>query len=143
MTSVLTTDYVPQTRPYSQNELRDMREKLYSKLNLSNILASHPKCKHFYFVRKNSRKYNNIKEENNPDSGNCSVCWKLNNTPKDLYDKAEELVYLFEREFKEPRYDLTYDSFDIENCYYNWIYERDNRDSRDNRDRRYRRKRYD
>ena len=39
--SVLESEYIQQTRPYSQNELKYLRENLYRNLRLSDKLSRH------------------------------------------------------------------------------------------------------
>ena len=51
--SILESEYVEQTRPYSQHELADIRTSLYKQLRLSKEKAYHSKCKHSYFVKEN------------------------------------------------------------------------------------------
>ena len=63
-TSILETPYVKPERPYSQNELKYNRDRLYRNLRLSSIRAEHDECKHFYLVRKNGRKEKEIIEKN-------------------------------------------------------------------------------
>lgn len=121
MASILDSEYIEPTRPYSQNELSDMRNKLYRDLRLGKCRAYHDKCKHFYNVRINSKKEKEI-NENSDNIGNCSVCWKLSKTPKNSKDKAIVLNRAFSEQFyDEPQY-LTYDLYDIENVFYKWLY---------------------
>ncbi len=123
MMSSLETKYIKPTRPYSQDELKDNRDKLYKKYNISQIRSTHPKCKHFYNVKKNGRKYNLIIESNTEDCGNCSVCWKLHRTPKYLKEAAYDLISEYERIFyNDPTY-LSYDMIDLEKAYYKWLFE--------------------
>jgi hypothetical protein len=125
--SVLESEYIQQTRPYSQNELKYLRENLYRNLRLSDKLSRHSKCQHFYYVRENSRKEKEMIEKNRCENiGNCSVCWKLNKTPNYLIDKAEHLAELYcSRFYKEPE-KYTYDLLDIETVFYKWLhYEND------------------
>jgi len=123
MTSVLESDYVKPTRPYSQNELSDTRSKFFQRYNISDVFACHKKCGHFYRVKKNGKKYKYILENNDNDTGNCSICWKLSKTPNYLKENAKDLVFLYEQRFKTEPEKLTYDNNDIETCYYRWIYE--------------------
>lgn len=121
MPSVLESSYIKPTRPYSQNELNDMRTSFADRINLSNVVAKHKKCQHFYRVKKNGKKYNSI--SSNKEPGNCSICWKLNKVPDSLYDNATTLVNLYETMFSKPIDRLSYDSVDVETCYYKWLYE--------------------
>ena len=63
MTSVLESKFVEQTRPYSQDELNDMRNKLYRSLRLGETTARHNRCNHFYLVKQNGRKEKEINEK--------------------------------------------------------------------------------
>ena len=130
--SVLETEYVPQKRPYSQNELKFLRENLYKSLNIGNIKTTHSKCCHFYFVKKNSRKEKEIKEINNTENiGNCSVCWKINKTPRNLRDRAHDLVDSYCRTFYDENYIYNYDLLDLETIFYKWLYlDRDTKNKR-------------
>jgi hypothetical protein len=89
-TSVHTSvKYDVSDRPYSQKELQDKREKMF-RINRLNpqVYAEHKKCFHFYHVKKNGRKETEINTSKNKDSGNCSVCWKLDKMPKNLKNKT-------------------------------------------------------
>lgn len=124
--SVLENYYVEQDRPYSQNELKNKRSQLYNKFKLSKVEAEHQHCGHFYKVRKNGRKEKEIIENKNPDSGNCSVCWKINKI-KDTFlrGKAKDLVYEYSNCFynRPKQSNLSYDTVNLENIYYTWLYE--------------------
>lgn len=124
--SILEKEYVEQKRPYSQNELKNKRSQLYNKLKLSKIEAEHSHCGHFYKVRKNGRKEKEIIESNNNDSGNCSICWKINKIKnKFLQEKAKDLVYEYSNCFynRPNKPFLTYDMVNLETTYYTWLYE--------------------
>jgi hypothetical protein len=123
MTTILETEYVEQTRPYSLNELGYMREQLYKRIKLGKVRSIHEKCGHFYLVKKNGRREKEILEKNDNDTGHCSVCWKFNKTPKHLRTKAKELICAYQEFFfKDPEY-LTYNNVDLETTYYKWLYE--------------------
>lgn len=132
MTSVLESNYVPPSRPYSTNELSDMRENFYKKNNLSSIKAYHKSCGHFYYVKENGRKQKEL-SDNNENIGNCSCCWKLNKTPKNLIDKAEDLVNIYSKSFNDCPSHMTYDLVDLEICFYRWLYNDRYDDRRDER----------
>jgi len=121
MTSILVSDYIKPVRPYSTNELKDMQENFMKKLNLSNIRAFHKECGHFYYVKENGRKEKELTENLN-NVGNCSCCWKLSKTPKDLIDKAEDLVQIYCNNFYEYPSIFTYDLIDLETSFYKWLY---------------------
>lgn len=124
MTSILESSYLEPTRPYSQKELNISREKMYKYLKLSQNRTHHTKCGHFYKVKINSRKEAKMKETNNADDvGNCSVCWRLKNTERYLYDNALNVISIFSNKFRtEPTY-LTYDMLDVETVFYKWLNE--------------------
>jgi hypothetical protein len=123
MTTVLESEYVGPTRPYSQDELKQSREKLYLNLRLGKIMAHHQRCDHFYFAKQNGRKEKEMRDQNSNDVGNCSVCWKVGKTQGNLREKARNLVNAYCREFyEEPKY-LSHDNVDLENVYYRWLYE--------------------
>jgi hypothetical protein len=118
-TSILEVEYAPPTRPYSKDELTDMKNNLYRALRLADEVAEHPKCSHYYRVKQNSKKQTEI-ANNCEFIGNCSVCWKISKTPRNLKSHAMEVVDLFNRSLNTGV--LSYDTVDIENVYYRWIY---------------------
>lgn len=122
MTNILESEFVDQTRPYSQNELGDMRHNLYRHLRVGKERAAHEKCGHFYTVKENGKKEKEIKE-NSGNIGNCSVCWKLSKTHPALKRKAGDVIKAYVSEFyTDPKY-FTYDLFDLENVFYRWLYQ--------------------
>lgn len=121
--SVLESEYVEPTRPYSLNELAYNRERVYKSLRIGKTRAQHEKCGHFYLVKENGRKEKDILENGSSDTGYCSVCWKISKTPRHLKSKSKDLVEAYSRVFfEEPRY-LTYYLVDLETIYYKWLYE--------------------
>lgn len=123
MTSILESEYIEPTRPYSQNELGFNRDKLFRNLRLGRYKARHKRCNHFYLVRSNGRKEREIIETKNDDVGNCSVCWKLSKTPSYLREKAQGLIQQYTERFAFERPFLTYERNDLENVFYQWLYE--------------------
>jgi len=124
MLSVLESKYVAPERPYSQNELRETRERLHKRLRLGNHMVRHVECGHFYLTKQNGRKEREIIESGNNDVGNCSVCWKLSKTQDPLFDRASDLVNSYVKTFKTESKFATYDDLDLETVYYKWLYER-------------------
>ena len=123
MTSILESEYVEPNRPYSQNELGFNRSRLFRNFRLGKHRANHKRCNHFYLVRSNGRKEREMIETKNDDVGNCSVCWKLSKTPSYLREKAQGLIQQYTDRFeREPRF-LTYERNDLENVFYQWLYE--------------------
>lgn len=121
--SVLESEYVEPTRPYSLNELSYNRECLYKSLKIGKTRAHHQKCGHFYLVKENGRKEKEIIENGSVDTGYCSVCWKIGKTPRHLKLRARDLIDTYSHKFyKEPTY-ISYDLVDLETFYYKWLYE--------------------
>jgi hypothetical protein len=125
MTSVLQSEYIEPIRPYSQNELNDLRFSLFKKIRLGKEKAYHKKCGHFYYVKENSKKEKEIKE-NSDNIGNCSVCWSLSKTQNNLKDKAYDLVGIYTKEFYSDPVNMTYDLYDLEDVFYRWLYSNTN-----------------
>ena len=123
MSTILENEYIQPKRPYSQNELKENRQKLYRDLRLGKRIAHHRRCEHFYIVKQNSRKEKEMQENGTCDIGNCSVCWKINKTPKHLHDKAAHLINSYNEVFyQDPKY-ITYNIINLENLFYRWLYE--------------------
>ena len=121
MLSALEKEYIPQNRPYSQDELENMRLNIHKTLRLSDVMAKH-NCNHFYLVKSGGKKEKEIIESELANIGNCSVCWKLKNTPKHLKNMADDMISIYFSAFEtKPEY-LTYDLVDLENIFYNWLY---------------------
>jgi hypothetical protein len=123
MTSILETNYIEPKRPYSNNELIFMRNKMYKKFRLGKTRAYHRRCNHFYLVKENGRKEKEILENDSCDIGNCSLCWKLTKTPRPLKEAAKNLINIYSENFYEEPTCLTYSKLDIEICFYKWLYE--------------------
>lgn len=120
--SVLEKDYVEATRPYSQIELKKLRKTNKRLLRVGTVHAQHNDCGHFYLTKFRGRKEQEILQTNNPNAGNCSVCWKLSKTPYMLRGNAEKLVSYINNNFFEEPSRLTYDLVEAENDYYTWLY---------------------
>lgn len=121
-TSVLDKDYMEPSRPYSQKELEFIRKKTTRTLRLGDIMAKHSKCNHYYYVRSNSRKETNIKESEDPDTGNCSVCWRLSKTSKYNKRKAEDLIKNYDHVYTNNKQYLTFFDVNTVSLYYKWLY---------------------
>ena len=121
-TNILVTDVEPD-RPYSQNELKFLRERNFKNRRIGIYQAQHNKCRHFYYVKKNGRKEKEIIEHKNKEVGNCSVCWKLSKTPQKLKQNSDKLIHTYCSIFvNEPQF-LTYYDVDTEIIFYKWLYE--------------------
>ena len=124
MTSVLESNYIEPTRPYSQKELRQMQLNLYRSLRLGKTMARHRRCEHLYFVKENGRKEKEMIEKKSNDVGNCSVCWKLGKTSSDLKNNANMLIVSYSNTFyEEPKY-LSYENTDLESVFYKMVIQR-------------------
>ena len=101
---------------------------MFGKFRIGKVRAYH-KCNHFYFVKENGKKEKEILEYKNEDCGNCSVCWKLNKTPRNLKTKAKCLIdsYCDRFAYSDRFYDLpkflSYEDADLEIVFYKWLYE--------------------
>ena len=123
MTSILESEYVAPTRPYSQDELAYLRQKLYQRLRIGKHRVEHRKSGYFYYAKQNSRKEKELQESNTTDVGNCSVSWKISKTPGHLRDQTIDLAEVYCRTFyEEPQY-MTYEKYDLEKTFYLWLYE--------------------
>ena len=122
--SVLETSYVEPDRPFSQKELKYLRDNLSTRMRLNNsIRCHHKKCNHFYLVKQNGRKEKEILDTKSQDVGNCSICWKLKRTPEYLCPTAKDILSIYYNNFYiEPKL-LSHGIVHIENVFYTWLYE--------------------
>ena len=125
--SILETDYIEPTRPYSLKELDHLRNIMFNSLRLSKHKIYHTKCQHSYYIKKNSRKEKEImgnKEDkiNLTNVGNCSVCWKLYKTQEYLKQKAYDMIYYYKKNFTEEPEKINYTLLDLETVFYKWLY---------------------
>lgn len=123
--SILYTEWNEPDRPYSQLELADMEEKLFKYLQLSDMYTHHDECGHSYYVKNNGVKYKQLVEEGNgADLGNCSVCWKLHNTPYSLSTFGADFTNLhtkvMEEHMSNGRKSLF--NYQIFKIFYTWLY---------------------
>lgn len=120
--SILEQEYKEPDRPYSQNELKYIRDRNFRSLRIGSVRAAHKDCGHFYYVKENGRKEKEITEKKCEDSGNCSVCWKFNKTPRHLKNTANNMINTYSDRFYETPQYLTYSLIDLEFTYYQWLY---------------------
>lgn len=125
--SVLETEFPEVNRPYSQEELNTKRNRAFRSMRIGNTKAHHRRCNHFYYVKGNGRKEKEIIENNDCDTGNCSVCWKLNKTPRHLRSNARDLIELYLNETEDrQKYNIEYLDFpyvQTEIRFYTWLYQ--------------------
>ena len=119
---ILDKKYICPTRPYSDKELGEKRKDICIKHYLSDKWTCHKKCGHIYKVKKDGKKYKYMIENNTEDSQNCSVCWKLRQTPKSHKQKAYEMLEIFLETFYDYPETCTYDSLYVEEIFYMWLY---------------------
>lgn len=110
----------PPTRPYSQRELGNLLEKLYLDLHLADTVVCHPDCGHCYRVKKNGIRYKKLIETNGQDVGNCSVCWKVTKTPKELLNLVQEFMMMHSNDLETQR--KTFFSYQVQSVFYTWLY---------------------
>ena len=122
--SVLEKEYIPQSRPYSEDELEFLQNRTYSNLRLGSIYARHAKCNHCYRVKQNGRKETEILANDSNQIGNCSVCWKYKKTPNNLKYVAEKLITEFHDEFYnlDNPPERNYYIVNLEKDFYQWLY---------------------
>ena len=120
--SILESKYVPPARPYSQNELKYLRSRNLNNLRVGYYMVEHTACGHYYYAKKFGKKEKDLIESSDiRDVGNCSVCWKLKQSPKHLHHIAENMVNAYCNTFYEVER-LTYADLDLEKCFYTWLY---------------------
>jgi hypothetical protein len=132
MSSVLEKKSFEPDRPYSRKELEEKRKRIFRNMNIGNVLIEHSDCGHFYYAKANGQKEHAAKElvAQKPDQraenvGNCSVCWKINRTPKSLKNRANNLVEAYTNScpiWNPHKYGYTYYDFDLESDFYVWLY---------------------
>jgi len=119
--SILTTQYIEATRPYSQLELKDIQRKNQKELEIGPQRAYHSYCGHFYLVKRGGRKAKNIDEsQNNVNIGKCSICWKLSKTPEDLQETVNRVIVTYLKRFSQE--ELTHFKVDLERVFHTWLY---------------------
>ncbi len=117
-------------RPYSQLELQNMRLRNMKQMKTNNdFYVVHTKCRHFYKVKKYSKKERDMKEADTIfDIGNCSMCWSIRNNSNTLSDEwfnnsLSDYLDLFYDEAMDinntPR--LTLYMVELENTIMRWI----------------------
>ena len=123
---VLGGRYTPANRPYSQNELQEMRERNLVRLGIGNSMACHD-CGQCYFAKANGKKEERINSGEEGDIGSCSVCWKLKKMPSDGTEVnfrrlSEELVDAYLCCFAKKPERWTHYMVYLEQVYYKWLY---------------------
>lgn len=115
-------------RPYSQLELENIRRRTFKNLRLNTeIYAIHDNCKHFYRVKRYSKKEKDIMDGKRY-IGNCSLCWNINNNTgrvaniQDLENDINFYLSFFEDEaINNNKIKLTYNAVMVETDLLNWL----------------------
>lgn len=141
--SILNTQWDEPERPFSQKELEDLGQKLYTYIQLSKFFVKHTECGHVYRIKKNGVRFKELmngeggmsdteSEENDTetdeltkiftDVGNCSVCWKQHNSPRELSSTIDEFVRIYGEEIDKPTHRKSYYLYQVEKIFYTWLY---------------------
>jgi hypothetical protein len=119
--SCLHNEWIEPERPYSQKELDALETDFFEKIQLSTGLSAlHNGCGHTYQVKKNGVKFKELlAEPEMRDVGNCSVCWKLSRTPRELKHLANDFIQLYKPEtnIRKSFYD-----YQVKKTFYTWLY---------------------
>lgn len=127
--SILNKEWqVRESRPFSPNELMDSRTNFFTRNRISKYYVYHQRCCHIYYVKENSRKWNDIHQrlettgkEYGVDIGSCFVCWKLRNIKQKV--KAKELIFMYNEAFDNVNSpSIRYWDLAIEKIFYTWLY---------------------
>jgi len=119
--SCLYNEWIEPERPYSQMELDALETEFFEKIQLSTELSAlHNECSHTYRVKKNGAKFKELlADPEMRDVGNCSVCWKLSRTPRELKHLANDFIQLYkpETDIRKSFYD-----YQVKKTFYTWLY---------------------
>lgn len=122
-TSVLEKTCSNEDRPYSPKELQTLHKNLLRRLRIGTVYVTHPECNHAYYCKAGGRKEKDMKESNGQNAGNCSVCWKINRTPKRLKNAAKDLVDSYmDRSPQSYNPPSSYFNLELETDFYTWLY---------------------
>ena len=147
MENILRKEFPPADRPYSQNELIDMRERILGRLKVGNTMVYHEQTGYFYLAKTGGKKEKAVQNGENLDPAGCSVCWKLRKTPNNLREDAREMVEAYQVNFEKKPEKWSLNMVNLEATFYKWLYlnfeKGDRRDRGDRGDRGDRRDRGD
>lgn len=122
MERLLCSTYKGPERPYSQDELRETRERNLGRLRVGTTMVTHERCSHFYFAKEGGKKEQRMTESNGGDPGYCSVCWKLKKTPDEYREKAANLIDEYLHRFETCPDKWSHYLVDLEKVFYRWLY---------------------
>lgn len=121
--SVLEKTGTDENRPHSHKELETQHKNLYHRLRIGSVKVTHPDCNHSYYCKSGGKKEKDVIESKGVNIGNCSLCWKMNRTPKRLRNSAKNLVESYlecsHADFEPPR---SYYYYELESDFYTWLY---------------------
>ena len=130
-TSVLEKTCSNETRPYSRKELETVHKNFIHNSRIGKVFIYHSRCKHGYYCKTGGKKEKEYKESNGQNIGNCSVCWKLNRTPKRLKNTARNLAsYYLDIPHESYNSPPSYYHLEIEIDFYTWLYKEFNLDKK-------------
>ena len=122
MEQLLTKQLPPADRPYSQDELADIRQRNLDRLNIGSTMVYHPKSGYFYLAKAGGKKEAAVLSGEVLEEGCCSVCWKLRKTPSELRELANNMIDEFILRFEKKPEKWTRELIHLENTYYKWLY---------------------
>ena len=109
-----------ENRPYSQDELKDIRERYIKKMKLSNKYLFYTDTHYMYRCKRFGKKEELIKHNNsNINIGQCSILHKLRETEDGLKPYYNQLInYIM---WYDSRY-VTIEYLLNEHEFYSWLY---------------------
>ena len=122
MEQLLTKQLPAADRPYSQDELADIRQRNLDRLNIGSTMVYHPNSGYFYLAKSGGKKEAAVLSGEVLEEGCCSVCWKLRKTPSELRDTANIMIDEFILRFEKKPEKWTRELIHLENTYYKWLY---------------------
>ena len=122
MEQLLTKQLPAADRPYSQDELADIRQRNLDRLNIGSTMVYHPNSGYFYLAKSGGKKEAAVLSGEVLEDGCCSVCWKLRKTPSELREIANTMIDEFILRFEKKPEKWTRELIHLENTYYKWLY---------------------
>ena len=122
MEQLLTKQLPPADRPYSQDELADIRQRNLERLNIGSTMVYHPNSGYFYLAKAGGKKEAAVLSGETLEDGCCSVCWKLRKTPSELREIANNMIDEFILRFEKKPEKWTRELIHLENTFYKWLY---------------------
>ena len=117
MEQLLTKQLPAADRPYSQDELADIRQRNLERLNIGSTMVYHPNSGYFYLAKSGGKKEAAVLSGEVLEDGCCSVCWKLRKTPSELRDIANTMIDEFILRFEKKPEKWTRELIHLENTF--------------------------